>query len=239
MTRRFPWKTSSTSDQLVAVVLGQRQRELANFFSDFHADSRRGKQTEWSHLPHSSRAEYMSAVTGSKCRWGRGLRRPARVGQGRDLSPCGSVRVGPDDRLEARGQGLARRALGTRARRRRADLGEALGRHLVRQIGGGVPRRVVEVDDVDGRDAGVEQRQVIVEDRPPRAPRSKLRGAGRVRRVERPSPRGSTRAHASCLPDESRDRDRPTMSNTNAAVIGDGVLGLGFTRAAYPRAPRQ
>ena len=43
------------------------------------------------------------------------------------------------------------------------DFGQALGRAVLGQVVGLVPVGIVEVDEVDGRDAGVVERQMIVE----------------------------------------------------------------------------
>src|SRR5262245_20698465 len=44
-----------------------------------------------------------------------------------------------------------------------SDLGEALRRDLIGPIAGGMPGRVVEVDEIHCRDPGVEQRDVVVD----------------------------------------------------------------------------
>ena len=49
--------------QFIARFVGQRLRELTNFFSDFQFQSPvapgQGQKTEWSRLPHSCVAQYI------------------------------------------------------------------------------------------------------------------------------------------------------------------------------------
>ena len=55
--------------------------------------------------------------------------------------------------------------LGQRGQQHVADGLQRFGRDLVQRVAGRVPGGVVEVDDVDRRDAGLQERQVVVFDR--------------------------------------------------------------------------
>src|SRR6267378_1842012 len=184
-----PWTANSTSTSSYPASSASGWASSRTSSRTSNLDSRRGQKTEWSHLPHSWLAQYRrEAETASDIPAGGSVgcdnvarNWTRRSGGGSGASP----RVQSPQRVSRSSGSVTReRAVVHDPPGDPRNLGEALGRDLVRSVEMGVPGRVVEIDHVHRGNSGVEERHVVVGERITRLIVKSARRRGACRRQD-------------------------------------------------------